>query len=99
MEKKKAHYALAAIQDAIKQSSLRRITVSAMQGAFALGLDEQDIVDAVCSLNSKDLHKSMTINVDHTIWQDVYRAKYKEFDLYIKLQLVDKAVVISFKEL
>jgi motility quorum-sensing regulator/GCU-specific mRNA interferase toxin len=99
MEKKKAHYALATIQYAIKQTSLRRITVSAMQGAFALGMDEQDIVEAVCGLNSKDLHKSMTVNVDNTIWQDVYRTKYKEFELYIKLQLVDKAVVISFKEL
>lgn len=99
MEKKKAHYALATIQNAVKQASLRRITVSAMQGAFALGLDEGDIVDAVCSLNSKDLHKSMTVNIDNTIWQDVYKAKYKEFELYIKLQLVDKAVVVSFKEL
>jgi motility quorum-sensing regulator/GCU-specific mRNA interferase toxin len=99
MEKKKAHYALAIIQDAIKQTSLRRITASAMQGAFALGMDEQDIVEAVCSLKSKDLHKSMTVNLDNTIWQDVYKAKYKEFELYIKLQLVDKAIVVSFKEL
>lgn len=38
---------------------MRRITVSAMQGAFALGMDEQDIVEAVCALSSKDLHKSM----------------------------------------
>ncbi len=99
MEKKKAHYALITIQDAIKQASLRRITVSAMQGAFAIGMDEQDIVNAVCALSSKDLHKSMTLNADNTIWQDVYKTKYKEFELYIKLQLVDKAVVVSFKEL
>ena len=78
---------------------MRYAALEKKQDAFALGMDEQDIVEAVCGLNSKDLHKSMTVNVDNTIWQDVYRTKYKEFELYIKLQLVDKAVVISFKEL
>lgn len=99
MEKKKAHYPLARIQDAIKNTSTRIITVSAIQGAFAIGMDEQDIVDTVCALKSKDLYKSMTVKADYTIWQDVYKTNNKGFEVYIKLQLAGKAVVVSFKEL
>lgn len=99
MEKRKAHYSLATIQTMILHESQRVITRSAFQGAFALGLDENDIVNTVLALLPKDLYKSMTVNQNSTVWQDVYHKKINNVELYIKLQLVDKAVVISFKEL
>ena len=50
------------------------------------------------SLLNKDLYKSMTTYHDNKIWQDVYYKTIDNIDLYIKLQISDKAIVISFKE-
>ena len=50
------------------------------------------------SLINKDLSKSMTTYRDNKIWQDVYHKAIDNIDLYIKLQISDKAIVISFKE-
>ncbi len=45
------------------------------------------------------LHKSMTTNADHRVWQDVYHAPCPNGKTaYIKLTLQDGAVVIQFKE-
>jgi len=40
----------------------------------------------------------MTSYKNYKVWQDVYYLTYKSVKLYIKLQLIDKAVVISFKK-
>jgi motility quorum-sensing regulator / GCU-specific mRNA interferase toxin len=98
MEKRSAHYSLDSIKQMIIHQEMRIITASAFKDAFNLGLGEDEIIDTVLKLKPSHLYKSMTTNVDHTIWQDVYYIKNCEIDLYIKLQITEKSVVISFKE-
>jgi len=50
------------------------------------------------SLVNQDLYKSMTSYSDNKIWQDVYYKNIDTLELYIKLQITEKAIVISFKE-
>jgi hypothetical protein len=42
--------------------------------------------------------KSMTSFQNSSIWQDVYYKQAKNIDLYIKLQITQNAIIISFKE-
>jgi motility quorum-sensing regulator/GCU-specific mRNA interferase toxin len=98
MEKRSAHYSLDSIKQMIVHQEMRIITASAFKDAFNLGLGEDEIIDTVLKLKPSHVHKSMTTNVDHTIWQDVYYIKNCEIDLYVKLQITEKSVVISFKE-
>ena len=97
MEKRRPHYNLSTIQDFIKEKKYF-ITGRAYTGALALSFDEDDILNAAMSLTHKNFYKSMTSYKNHKIWQDVYHLTYKDVKLYIKLQLTDKAVVISFKK-
>jgi len=42
----------------------------------------------------------MTTHADHRIWQDVYHAKTERGDeVYLKLTVIDKVSIVSFKEL
>ena len=97
MEKKRPHYNLSTIQHFIKEKKYF-ITRSAYREAFALNFDENDILKVVDSLTYKNFYKSMTSYKNHKLWQDVYHFSYKSIKLYIKLQLTDRAVVISFKK-
>jgi len=77
-----------------------RIERIALQGALALGFDEQDIVDCVCGLCAEDFHKSMESNLRPGLWQDVYKSVYDGVRVYVKLQVdpSSDAVVIQFKQ-
>ena len=97
MEKKVAHYDLQSIKELIKDNQFY-ITASARSCYTALGLTDEDALGIIHSLSNKDLYKSMTSYHDHTIWQDVYYKTVNILKLYIKLQVNDKAIVISLKE-
>ena len=103
MEKKKVHYPLAAIKEALASNQVR-VTTSALQGAFALGLLDADIWDAVEGLRPGDFYKSMTTHFDHRVWQDVYHTQVGDRAVYLKIQYVTDPKeregywVISFKE-
>ena len=98
MEKKIAHYPLADIKALVKKGCVRA-TRTALEGAAALGFTFDDMKYVVENLEVGDLHKSMTSQHDATIWQDVYRYPAEEEDIYLKLQIVGDAVIVSFKEL
>jgi motility quorum-sensing regulator/GCU-specific mRNA interferase toxin len=49
-----------------------RMTVSARDNAFALGLNLDGVVALVQGITRSQFFKSMTSLADHTIWQDVY---------------------------
>lgn len=49
-------------------------------------------------LTATDFYKSMTINTDHRVWQDVYHAEWQGIALYVKFQQAGEYFVISFKE-
>lgn len=55
----------------------------------------------IASLQSKDFHKSMTTDRDHTVWQDVYYLNLATgVKVYAKFTLIgseSSRIVISFK--
>jgi len=63
-----------------------------------LGLNDDEVLEVIGKLTPKHLYKSMTSHHNHKLWHDVYHSKFKEIELYIKLQVNDNAIIISFKE-
>lgn len=74
------------------------ITRKAMEGASGLGMDRHDIADCVAALGAADFHKTMASELRPGTMQDVYRPRYSGHRLYVKVQVTDCAVVISFKQ-
>jgi len=97
MEKKIAHYSLFAIKDLI-QDEQYFITRTARVDYVALGFEDDEVIDIILSLTNKNLYKSMTTYQNNKIWQDVYFKKINNIELYIKLQISEQAIIISFKE-
>lgn len=53
----------------------------------------------VLVLTSKKFYKSMTAHADHHVWQDVYPKASSSDGVYLKLAVIEDALIISFKEL
>lgn len=98
MEKKNSHYDLEAAQELVRQGKVRA-TRSALEGAAALGLGFQEMIEIVLSLTSESFYKSMTTYHDHRIWQDVYRPETVVGGVYLKLTVIDDVLIVSFKAL
>jgi motility quorum-sensing regulator/GCU-specific mRNA interferase toxin len=99
MEKQSAHYNLAAVKLRIMNSGMFVFTALARRGVKALGLSDAEALGVVLSMQRMHLYKSMTTNVDHSVWQDVYHAHCPNGKIaYIKLTMQEGAVVIQFKE-
>ena len=102
MEKRKPHHDLNKLKRLFKKESSRVITATAQKGAVAFGyMDEEDIVEVINKLGRQNFYKSMTYYYNSEVWQDVYKIKDDEKDLYIKLQLSTdkiKTVLIQFKQ-
>ncbi|MDR3054970.1 MAG: type II toxin-antitoxin system MqsR family toxin [Zoogloeaceae bacterium] len=98
MEKGTPHYKLYVVK-ALVEAGKVSTTHAARTGANALGLDFADMLAVVAALTPADFYKSMTTHTDHTIWQDVYRPNTAAGDVYLKLTVVDDALIVSFKEL
>ncbi|MDA3939135.1 MAG: type II toxin-antitoxin system MqsR family toxin [Spirochaetia bacterium] len=94
---KRSSYSLKAIKALIKCGNYY-ITNSSLQGAFKIGLNEDDILSVVLDLNYSNMYKTMRSRTMSGLWQDVYHIRYKDYLLYIKLQISDSAIIISFKE-
>lgn len=77
-----------------------RITESALDGAAALYLDEDDIVACVQELSRSHFYKTMPSTRMPGTDQDVYRTRYAGFAVYLKVRVIDgkKVVIISFKQ-
>ncbi|WP_454762618.1 type II toxin-antitoxin system MqsR family toxin [Cupriavidus campinensis] len=96
MEKSSAHYKLSVVRRLVVEGRVR-LTASAAEGVFNMGLREKDAVDVVSRLQPADLHKSMTTYTDHRIWQDVYHPITPFGAIYLKLTVVDDVLIVSFK--
>ena len=64
-----------------------------------MGFGYADMLAVVLELKPSDFYKSMTTYADHTVWQDVYRPKTSNGDVYLKLTVIDDVLIVSFKEL
>lgn len=102
MEKRKPHYDLKRIKELINNEPSRLIRDIAKQNAAAAGyVDVDEILYVINSLCSQHFYKSMTSELNHRLWQDVYKFTDEDKRLYIKLQITinrDKAVLIQFKK-
>lgn len=101
MTGERRQYALELVKALIANRQYR-VTLSASQGAGALGIDERDVLDCVLALDESQFFKSMDSLKVAGLRQDVYRPRWAGFDLYVKVQIVgehpaDTAVIISFK--
>lgn len=98
MEKKTPHCKLSVVK-ALVQVGKVQTTSSARQGAVALGLDFDGMLDVLLALRRTDFYKSMTTHADHRVWQDVYRPVTPAGAVYLKLTVIDDVLIVSFKEL
>ena len=97
MEKRIAHYSLSTIKKLIAKKKYI-VTLSARQSYTELGLEDDEVLAVIDDLKPIDLYKSMTSYNNHLLWHDVYYSSYKGIELYIKLQVKEDAIIISFKE-
>lgn len=97
MEKRKAHYPLAAVKRLIAEGRVA-FTKTAVTGGAAMGFAADEMLEVVSSLMSRNLYKSMTSHADHTVWHDVYHAETRRGAVYLKLTVVEDLLIISFKE-
>jgi motility quorum-sensing regulator / GCU-specific mRNA interferase toxin len=98
MEKHTPHSKLSVIKTLVENGKVSS-TVSALKGAAALGFDFDDMLNVINALTAADFYKSMTTHADHRVWQDVYRAKTDNGEVYLKLTVVEGVLIVSFKEL
>jgi motility quorum-sensing regulator/GCU-specific mRNA interferase toxin len=98
MEKRTAHYRLSVVHSLVTAGRVRT-TRTALEGAAAMGLGYDDILETILDLSPVDFHKSMTTHADHRTWQDVYRPATRAGRAYLKLTVIDDLLIVSFKEL
>lgn len=93
-------YDLEEIQRLVGQGPLSSvITTAARDGASAVRMTDEHVVDAVLALKRANFYKTMESVERPGLWQDVYHLEYRNTWLYIKLQLLrdGRAVVVQFK--
>jgi motility quorum-sensing regulator/GCU-specific mRNA interferase toxin len=99
MEKRSPHYKLDTIKETFQKVSSLRMSKSADQTCFKLGLKYNDVVFVIQALTHHDFYKSMTTYADHRVWQDVYHFEYNNLQLYIKFMVDSEGyLIVSFKE-
>lgn len=93
-------YPLQTIKAAFSDVTRINRTLTAVEGAEDLGIDEQGVVDVVAGLTSRDFDKSMPSDINPAIWQDVYKPIIDGRELYVKFTLDTRGelLLISFKE-
>ena len=93
-------YLLSEIQAKIKTVNDLKMSHTARLNASELGIFEQDVIEIINRLESKEFYKSMTSYVDHRIWQDVYRTQWRGILLYLKFAVdLNGFIIISLKKL
>lgn len=102
-QKRKPHYVLSEFKILFRNESTRSITRKAYEGAVSLGyMTVEDIEEIIERLCHEHFDKSMTVYDNHKLWQDVYKIKDEEENLYIKIQfsldVPKKAVLIQMKK-
>jgi motility quorum-sensing regulator / GCU-specific mRNA interferase toxin len=97
---RRPHYPLKAIKAAFADVNRLNRTMTAVEGADDLGLDDQAVVDVIAGLTTRDFDKSMPSEVDPAIWQDVYKPVIEGRELYVKFTLDSQKqlLLISFKD-
>ena len=90
-------YDLAELQAKVTHGHVQ-VTVRALRDAGAMGFDQIDIFECVCSLTYTNFYKTMPSETVNGVFQDVYKTRWCGVPIYTKLTYGDarKTVVISF---
>ncbi|MBM5096060.1 type II toxin-antitoxin system MqsR family toxin [Vibrio parahaemolyticus] len=92
-------YNLSSLQQAFKSVNTLRMTGTARQGANALGMDDQDVVNAIQCLKPSDFYKTMpSAKMPTAANHDVYKFTWCGKEIYAKFQDLGGFIVVSFKE-
>jgi len=99
MDKYKPSYLLKDVKQSTNDNPVIipiEVQITADQIGFSIG----EIIDLILDLEWKDFYKSTTEIIDHTVWQDVYKKRAKNVDVYLKLKIVKEKYLLirSFKE-
>ena len=68
---RRPHYSLRTVKAAFADAARINRTMTAAVGADELGLDEHAVLDVIAGLTARDFDKSMSSEVNPTVWQDV----------------------------
>jgi len=91
-------YQLQDIKNALNRVSKLRMTRVARQGANELGMDDQDIINAIQAITPSQFYKTMPSNkLPNALYLDVYRTHWNGKNVYAKFQDVCGFLVVSFK--
>ena len=99
MEKRKSHYNLEEVKSFIRQGNCQITKVASRNAEKDFSLLPDEIIEIINTLENIDLYKSMTVNENNKLWQDVYhKIIINKGTAYIKLQILDnESVIIQFK--
>ena len=100
MEKRTPHYKLGKVKSLIQSNQFIITGTARKTAAYDFAFSEEQIVEAVLSLEMNSFYKSMTSHDDHSLWQDVYKSKLETYDFaFSEEQIISETtVVVSFKE-
>ena len=100
MRRRRPAYPLRQIKAAFADPARLNRTMSAAEGAEALGMNEEAVVDVIARLSAQDFDKSMRSDLDPAIRQDVYKPVIDGRELYLKFTRDAQGglLLISFKE-
>lgn len=99
MEKKKPTHDLEGFRLQFCSVAALRMTRTAQDAAWALGLSLEDVVQIVQSMKRVHFYKSMTAFAAHRVWQDVYYVPWSDLVLYVKLTVDERGrLILSLKE-
>lgn len=98
-EKRVPHHDLANVTALVASLGYAAFTLVALDGGRAMGLDANDMLMVVASLDRNCFYKSMTSYGNDQVWQDVYHRRVPNNRIaYIKLILRPAKPVLQFKE-
>lgn len=99
MEKRRPTHDLEGFRKEFCSVRALRMTRTAQNTAFLVGLSLEDVVLVVQSMKRTHFYKSMTSYDDSRAWQDVYRVPWGNLTLYVKLTVDELGrLVLSMKE-
>lgn len=100
MEKRNPTYDLEAFKATFSHPDRLSLTGIALRNAAELGFGRVEIVATIQTMKRSHFYKSMTANIDHRLWQDVYHIPSSVGILYVKFtaDVVTEFLLLSFKE-
>ena len=101
VEKFKPTYDLADIKRLVGEDACK-VSMGAIATAHALGITETQLKEGIQLLENKDFYKSVTQFNNHQVWQDVYKKRIYDHNIYIKLKIAtvngQLLIITSFKK-